>query len=75
MDEIVTYLTSEVSLEDRDQARRVKYHVEKYLIYNDKLYCHRISILLLYCLYLEEVEQVFREIYEGIYGNHVRGNL
>ena len=38
IDEIVVYLKEDKLPEDREQARRVKYHAEHYLLLNDKLY-------------------------------------
>ena len=45
--------------EDREQSRRLRYHAERYLRLNDKLFKRK----------------VLNEIYDGICGNHTRGQL
>ena len=37
MDDIIIYLKEDKLLDDREQAQRVRYHAEYYLLVNDKL--------------------------------------
>ena len=73
MNDIVIYLKDDRLPEDRDRARKVRYHAEHYLLLNDKLYKRGISTPLLRCLNNEEDKQVFSEIHDGICGNHSGG--
>ena len=56
--------------EDREQAWRVRYHTEHYLLLNDKIYKRGVSILLLRCLNDKEAKDVLSEIHDGVCENH-----
>ena len=71
MDKIVIYLKEDKLPEDREQAWRVSYYAEHYLLLNQKLYKRGVSMPLLRCLNDEEAKEVLIEIYNGVYGNHV----
>ena len=73
MDDIVVYLKDDRLPEDRDLARKVRYHAEHYLLLNDKLYKRGISTPLLRCLNDEEAKRVLSEIHDGVCGNHSGG--
>ena len=73
MDDIVVYLNEDKQPEDRDLARRVRYHAEHYLLLNDKLYKRGVSTPLLRCLDAKEAKEVLNEIYDGVCGNHAGG--
>ena len=47
MDDIVIYLKEEKLSDDRELARRVRYHAEHYLLVNNKLYKRAVSTPLL----------------------------
>ena len=49
MDDIVIYLKEDKLPDDREQAKRVAYHAEHYLLVNDKLYKRGVSTPLLRC--------------------------
>ena len=73
MEEIATYLRDDRLPNDREAARRVKYHAEHYLLLGDRLYKRGISTPLLRCLGPEEAQAVLQEIHEGVCGNHAGG--
>ena len=73
MDYIVIYLKEDKLLEDRELARRVRYHAEYYILVNDKLYKRGVSKPLLRCLNDREAKEVQSEIHDRVYGNHAEG--
>ena len=73
MDEIVVYLKQDKLPEDREQARRVKYYAEHYLLLNDKLYNREVLTPLLRCLDDKKAKEVLSEIHDGVCGNHTGG--
>ena len=70
MDDIVIYLKKDKLPDDREQARRVRYHTEQYLLVNDKFYKRGISTPLLQRINDKEAKEVISEIRYGIYENH-----
>ena len=58
MDKIVIYLKEDKQPEDREQARRVRYHTEHCLLLNDKLYKRGVSTPLFRCLDDKEAKKV-----------------
>ena len=58
IDDIVIYLKDDRLPEDRDLARKIRYHAEHFLLLNDKLYKRGIStpLLRLPCLNDEEAK-------------------
>ena len=73
MDEIVIYLKEDKLPENREQARRVRYHAEHYLLLNDRLYKRGVLTPLLRCLNGKEAKEVLSQIHDGVSGNHTRG--
>ena len=74
MDPIVTYLKNGEVPEDKTEARILRLKVAYYVLYDNKLYRRGYSMSLLKCVPSSEAEYIMREIHEGIYGNHTRGN-
>ncbi|XP_074326820.1 uncharacterized protein LOC141664764 [Apium graveolens] len=75
MTPIHTYIQAGTLLEDKLQARRLRYQAAKYVEYDGVLYMRGFNQPLLRCVDLEEGNYIFREIHEGIYGNHSGGGL
>ena len=73
MGNIIIYLKEDKLSEDREQARRVRYHAEHYLLLNDRFYKRRVSTLLLQCLNDKEAKEVLSEIHDRVCGNHAVG--
>ncbi|KAM2065822.1 hypothetical protein ACFX1T_042365 [Malus domestica] len=55
---------------DKVQAKQIRYKSTRYLIINDQLYKRGFSLPYLRCLTPAEAEIVFREIHEGVCGDH-----
>ena len=70
IDEYVEYLTHDRLPADKDRAKRVKYHAEKYLILDGRLYKRGLSGPLLRCLTPTDADRVLSEIHDGVCGNH-----
>ena len=73
MDDIVIYLKEDKLPDDREQALRVRYHTEHYLLLN-KLYKREVSTPLLRCLDDQETKEVISEIHDGLCGNYARAS-
>ena len=56
--------------EDKNEAMRIRYQANRYMILNGRLYKRGYAMLYLRCLRLDEAEYVMREIHEGVCGNH-----
>ena len=56
--------------EDKKKARLLRLKAAHYTMYDDKLYKRGFSTLFLKCDDLEEGNNILREIYEGVCGNH-----
>ena len=56
--------------EDKNEAKRIKYQANRYIIINGKLYRQGYVMPNLKCLRPDEVEYIIREIHEGVCGNH-----
>ena len=72
IDPIFEFLIEGKTLEDKSEARRIKYQANRYTILNGKLYRWVYAIPYLRCLRPDEVEYVMREIHEGVCSNHSR---
>ena len=70
VDQIFEFLMEGKVSEDKNEARRIKYQANKYIIMNEKLYRRGYVMPNLRCLWPDEVEYVIREIHEGVCGNH-----
>ncbi|XP_024032295.1 uncharacterized protein LOC112094829 [Morus notabilis] len=73
MTPLIRYLMDAELPSDRDEARRIKYRAARYLLYDGLLYRRGFSMPLQRCLNDHEAQEVLREIYEGVCGNHTRG--
>ena len=67
---IVAYLKNGTLLEDRDESRRLKVRVARFVLIADVLYKRGFSRPCLRCLTPDEVDYVMREVHEGVCGNH-----
>ena len=73
MDDIVIYLKEYKLPEDRDLARKIRYHAKHYLLLNEKLYKRGVLTPLLRCLNVEEAKQVLSEIQDRVCEKHTGG--
>ena len=71
VDPIFEYLTKGKVPEDKNEARRIKYQVNRYTVMNGKLYMRGYAMPYLRCLRPDEAEYVMREIHEGLCDNHL----
>ena len=69
-DPIITYLHDIVLLDDKFEARRLRFMYAYYFLQNDKLYKRSFSFLSLVCLEENQAHYTIREFHKGIYGNH-----
>ncbi|XP_068322036.1 uncharacterized protein [Pyrus communis] len=67
---IYKFLVHGTLLNDKVQAKQIRYKSTCYLIINDQLYKRGFNLPYLWCLTLAEAEIVFREIHEGVCGDH-----
>ena len=67
---IVRYLKERWLPKNKTEARKIQIRVAHFVIINDALYKRGYSLPYLRCVNLEEADYVFREIWEGICGNH-----
>ena len=74
MDPIVQLLKIGEQLEDKTKARMLRLKAAHYVLYDDKLYRRDYSMPLLKCATPSEAKYIMREIHEGTYGNHAKGN-
>ena len=70
IDPILEYLTKGKILEDKNEARKIKYQANRYTILIEKLYRRGYTMPYLRCLRPDEAEYVMREIHEGVCDNH-----
>jgi len=70
MTPIVIYLKDGRLPEDKDEARRLRIKVAKYVLINEILYKLGFSQPYLRCLAMDESNYVLREVHEGACGNH-----
>ncbi|XP_074374233.1 uncharacterized protein LOC141714624 [Apium graveolens] len=74
MTPILAYI-KEGSLPDKkNEARRIRYKVAHYVIYDMILYKRGFIVPLLKCIDEDECRYILREVHEGIYGNHSWGS-
>lgn len=62
-----------VLLEDKEEARKLRYKVARYTMYDDSLYKRGFNQPLLRCIAYDECEYITREVHEGIHGKHEGG--
>ena len=70
MTPIVGYLKEGKLPQGRDEARKLKIKLVKYILMDDVLYKRGFSQPYLRCLAPDEANYVLREVHEGAYGNH-----
>ena len=69
---IVCYLKERWLLEDKTKTRKIQIKAAHFVIIDNILYRQGYSLLYLRCDNTAEADYVFREIHEGICGNHAR---
>nr|KYP57241.1 hypothetical protein KK1_003499 [Cajanus cajan] len=69
---ILNYLKAGVLLEDKDEARKMRIRLAKFVIVGDELFKRGISTPLLKCLTAPQAAYVIEEIHRGICGMHSR---
>ena len=69
---IVTYLKDGRLLEKRDEAKKLRIGLTKYILIDEVLYKRGFSQLYLRCLAPDEANYVLREVHEKACGNHSR---
>ncbi|XP_074337208.1 uncharacterized protein LOC141674398 [Apium graveolens] len=74
MTPILSYIHKGILPEDKFKARRLRYQAARYVVYDVVLYKRGFNQPLLKCGDEEEGNYILREVHEGIYGNHSRGN-
>ena len=70
MTSIVAYLKNERLPEEKDEARKQRIRLARYILMDNVLYKRGFSQLYLRCLAPNEANYVLREVYEGACGNH-----
>ena len=73
MDPIIVYLKNGELPKGKTEARILRLNVARYILYDKKLYRRGYSMPLLKCIPPTEAKYIIREINEGIFGNHTRG--
>ena len=75
MTPIVLYLKDRRLLEDKDEARKLRIRVAKYVLIDELLYKQDFSQPYLRCLAPDESNYELRTVHEGAYGNHSRARV
>ena len=70
MTSIMSYLKDRSLLEGKDEARKLRVWLARYVLLNEVLYKRGFSQPYLRCLSLDEVNYVLREVHKGAYENH-----
>ncbi|XP_074326975.1 uncharacterized protein LOC141664914 [Apium graveolens] len=70
MTPILAYIKEGSLLDEKNEARRIKYKAARYVIYDGILYRRGFSVPLLKCIDGDECNYILREVHEGICGNH-----
>ncbi|XP_075670090.1 uncharacterized protein LOC142639837 [Castanea sativa] len=68
---IVSYLIDSTLPDGKEAARKLKVQAAQFVLIKDVLYKKGFLHSYLRCLSLEEADYVMREVYKGIYGNHL----
>ena len=69
---LISYLKNGMLLDEKDAARKLKVQASRFVLIKDILYKKGFPHPYLRCSVPEEVENVMREVHEGICGNHSR---
>ena len=67
---LIYYLKTEVLVDEKGVARKLKVQASRFLLVKDVLYKRGFSQPYLRCLGQEEADYVMREVHKGICGNH-----
>ncbi|KAM1607153.1 hypothetical protein ACFX1Z_027769 [Malus domestica] len=67
---IYRFLAHDTLLNDKVQAKQIRYKATRYLIINDQLYKRGFNLPYLRCLTPAEAETIIREIHQGVCGDH-----
>ena len=67
---LISYLKTDVLLDGKDAARKLKVQASRFVLIKNILYKRGFSRLYLRCLCHKEADYVMREVHEGICGNH-----
>lgn len=70
MTPIYSYLDKGELPSNHDEARKLKYHAAKYVIYDGTLYKRGFNQPLLKCVVGDQCRYILEEIHEGVCGNH-----
>ncbi|XP_074323033.1 uncharacterized protein LOC141659981 [Apium graveolens] len=70
MTPILAYIKEGSLLDEKNEARRIKYKAARYVIYDRVLYRRGFSVPLLKCIDEDECNYILREVHKGICGNH-----
>ena len=73
MDLIVICLKNGDQPDEKIESRILQLKPARYALYDNKLYRKGYSMPLLKCIPAIKAEYIMREIHDGIYGNHTRG--
>ena len=71
MTPIITYLKDGKLLEGKDETRRLRIRLARYILINEMLYERGFSQPYLRCLTPDEANYVLREVHERVCGNHL----
>ncbi|XP_074381115.1 uncharacterized protein LOC141721873 [Apium graveolens] len=71
---ILAYLKEGLLLDIKNETRRMRYKVARYVIYDRTLYRREFNVPLLKCIDGNECNYILREVHEGICGNHLGGS-
>ena len=71
MTPIITYLKDGRLLEGKDETRRLRIRLARYILINEMLYERGFSQPYLRCLTPDEANYVLREVHERVCGNHL----
>ena len=70
MTPIVSYLKNKKLLKGKEEAKKLKVRLARYILMDKELYKRGFSQPYLRCLALDEANFVLRKIHEGVCGNH-----
>ena len=73
MDPIIAYLRDGTLLEDKFEARRLRFKSERYYLDKDKLRKRSFTSPSLTCFNKDQAKYVLQEVHEGVCGNHSSG--
>ena len=75
MDPIIAYLKTGEQPKNKTEAQILRLKAAHYVLYDNKFYRKGYSMQLLKCAIPSEVKHIMREVHEGTYGNHAKGQF